>query len=326
MNALRSICANKKEPDKSKSVKNNEILQQVEKFEFCFKTFEIFGLHFFNSSDIENGKSDELRSPSKRRTFYMLFILIALTAFVSVFVLFEEDVVDDSEDVTIDNVVMVAVEGLMSAAFFAIIVVTIIESFFRTKEWIKFHVNTIKIMKDMKQMGVDDVFGDFGKRSRRNTVIVITVFFVIHVSVGIIELKSDFVQMIAFTIFATLPMLFTLMLTIRIIFYVSMVNHLLLRLSTNFKNLYRIHSDKTEKILNFDDSTVKAFVDPVKSLLVVRNCYNLILKNSIILNKIWGFCLLCFSLGHVVSLTVSMYEFFVHWVDGLTFNQFIGDA
>lgn len=322
MNTLRSIFSNKKEPDKSITVKNNEFFQQVEKFEFCFKTFEIFGLHFFNSSDIESGKSDEVRSPSKRRIFYMLFILIALIAFVTVFVSFEDDVVDDSEDVTIDNVVMVAVEGLMSAAFFAIIVVTIIESFFRNKEWIKFHVNTIKIMKEMKQMGVDDIFDDFGKRSKRNTVVVIIIFFVIHVSVGIIELKSDFVQMIAFTIFATLPMLFTLMLTIRTIFYVSMVNHLLLKLSTNFHNLYRFHLITS---LNLDDSPVKVLVDPVKSLLVVRNCYNLILKNSMILNKIWGFCLLCFSLGHVVSLTVSMYEFFVDWVDGLTFNQFIGD-
>lgn len=321
---IQSVFSKEKQLNKmeneSKSDKNSE-MDQVDKFDDCLKIFEIFGLQFFNTADLKNENCCK-ENPSKRRSFYMIFILCSLTALVGVFFVFGEDVVDDDEKVTMNNVIMVAIEGLMSAMFIAIIVVTIIESFVQSKRWKKFHKKNIKLLKEMNQMGYDDVFGDFSKRSRRNTLIAIFSFLVIHISVGIVELNTDYVQMIAITIFATLPMLFTLILTIRIILYVSMINQLLVKLTTIFKNQFTLTTKtKNENAL----SPVQTHMEPVKSLLVIRHCYNLILENTNTLDDIWGLSLLCYSIAYVVTLTVSVYVFCVEWVDGLSFDEFIGD-
>lgn len=301
----------------SNNKSNNEIkkfkspVQWIKNLDCCVKLFQLMGLQFFSLNKIDSQYID--KKVSLKWKIYLIFIMSSLSILAGILVFVDDyEKRNENVDVTINNVLMIAVRKVMEASFIIVIVSSILQSFINVKKWKKFYLNISKIRKiNQSELDCDEDFTNFKKASTRKMAIFLTYFAFCHVLSCVFQVSHNVKHFYLITFLAFLPINFLTVVALRMIFYVSLINYLLKNLQKSLSRTYEIQA----KISFIKNDEKQIISDRSKSLLSLRKVFNLILESANILDNVWGLSLIIYLAGYIIAITVSEYQFLILMVD-----------
>lgn len=278
--------------------------------------FEVLGLQYFSLKSL-NKENVNVR-PSAFRFLYMLVMCSVVTSLMVCFILFTTPQMENK--VTAKNAVTFAVQNMISVCIILVVCISFFQSFASTSlvkriflnsnEVAELCYNEFKIFIDINRI----------KKSvwKRLLAVLIFLLFVYGILISV-HLKSPLDIFPMFVLI--LPMIFLMMISFKLTFYVRMINIKLKLLKNILEDIYT-HL-KLGQTMVVTCTTIKS-IEPLENhsskLIVARRIYNLIYENGILINASNGLTILILLMTLVVSLTASGYELFVMMVGGMPKN------
>lgn len=287
------------------------------------RIFEIFGLQYFSPKNVlENGVPERL---PYLRGIYMLLLMIAYFAFLSIYLFFERDDLD--LNVTAKTILTYSIQHTMKIGMFFIIFVSLLQSFLTSNKIAQiFHnvkiISTI-ITEDFK---VSQNYEKIKRKLNRHGLMVMLVFVLIEMTVIIITSKS-FEEVLLQLCY--LLVLFVLLLTIyKFIFYVQVINCQIQKLNELLEGIFHVERPRVIEDLSINTISVKVHkvTDEIfKNFVSSKKIYNILFENGSLLNESMGITMLLVLIILVIALTASGYQIFVILVGGTDRDKIVGE-
>lgn len=283
--------------------------QWIKNLDGCVTIFQLMGLQFFSLNKVDTKFLDE--KVSLKWKIYLIVVLSSLPMLAGIIILVDDYDIGFDE-VSINNVVMLFVKKAMNYSFIIVIVLSVLQSFVAVKKWKLFYFNLSKILQMMQnEIGFNEDFSRFKKLSTKKIVIYLSFFTICHLISSVFQL-TNMKHFLLISFLAYFPINFLNIIALRMIFYVSLTNHLLKNLEKSFSKIF-----KTQGKISLIEQNIEKCSNRSTKLLTIRKLYNMIHENANILDNAWGLTLIVYLSGYIIALTVCEYEFLIIVVDGL---------
>lgn len=317
------------------SLKDNKISKEkwIDELSAFTRIFEIVGLQFFTPKNVN--ESNVNSNPSALRKVYAIFLSITFAGIVG-FIMRSDKAKQSETKVDINNVVVLTIRRASTVILFYIILICIIQSYVFTKSFKKVFLNLRILLNHFKkEFNFDENLSEFLRQTKiRLVVLPITVSFLhsIFLATPIIWTGKydDGLQLDSLILYFVL--LFMAVLTMRTVFYIRLMNHLMIKLEVIFNDIFKYSKMKLFKSAEIREqiyATTRSgdtFNDVSTKLLAVRKAYNIILENTEYFNKSSGLTLFCYLIGFIITTIVAEYEFFLLIVEGIEMHNVVNSS
>lgn len=266
-----------------------------------FKFFEIAGLQYFSLKDLNIRTLN--KRPSMCRLFQMLIFTFALSF---LWILAALNSFDSIKSPSPRNVVLFAVEKLIGFGVNLLLCIGMIQSFFMTKSH---KIIVLEFQESLKF--VEKEFGEkvnvkkFRRRAQKKLLFMFVFYFGIHAVVSF--LSDDKNVPLSGKLIVAIPIIASISTFFRVNFLVDLINFQLKFLMRIIDKIFENHPIKIIENLDYHSSS-KSFNEDLKKLNALRKVYNLIKKNSELLNKCLGLTVLVQVSVSAICLTMGGYN------------------
>jgi hypothetical protein len=287
---------------------------------------EVFGLQYFSLKTL-SPKTLRAR-PSPVRTFYLIVLLVVMTATATWFI-FNEAVLDTGVTVTAKNVLTFAIQHSLNCGFILIIIISLVQSYVATPKMKKVYLN-LKEISDiaLDQFNIKKDFKIIKKNAIRRLRIVTVVFLTLHLSVFFLRSvpRREIVPMLI----GMIPVYYMIIIAYKFVSYVAMVNSQMSFVNRLIEEAFKrppipIKTVETIKITLINPQPVKKYDNPTTKLLHVRRIFNLVYENGTLINGSNGLTILIMLVDMVIAITASGYEVFMMIIGGLPIDKMPGE-
>lgn len=285
--------------------------------------FEVVGLQYFSLRslrDDEHGKR-----PSRYRLAHLVFMTIFVNSQIIGLILTDGFW---SGDLNVKGVLNFMIDHSMNVGYVMATFISLFQSYWSTENIKKVFFNNNKMVQIYRQeFDITTNLKKVRDNAVKKSVYLISFFAAIQAAniFANLKLNSSFLHMA----FGMIPGIFLTLSVLKVLFYVSLVNHQLEFLKKTAERIIKREEVKTVEFVNRHVINVMPKPnmlkrDSMKKLQAAWKVYSMINENSEIINASLGWTVLTFLISLTIGLTVSSYKVFVILVGGLSLENLPG--
>lgn len=285
----------------------------MEELHNCLIAFEILGLQYFSLKSLSK-EDPKPKRPSWFRLLYMFFILIG--AFLAVQAYGASTGIGVLAALKNKTIIALVIQNLMVIAYLIVIYASVIHSYKTTKITQQIFV----IYSEMKKISLE-AFGTYvdvkalRKRLFKMTLRMAMFFTLFHSLMMVMDPGTSLFQLLV----TAIKNFILVVLSVKLVFYVKMVNENLLFLEKMVHELFPSQPIKIIDNINLHLTYVKSAAsknEPLKKAMAAREIYNKTITITSCVNETVGFSIFLLFVSLVITLTSGGHRIFVATVGG----------